>query len=218
MSPDNSTASQQEVEEKAEPGSKRLDDPERETFCQELVATGDLYAAFETAGFKRPRGNAQRMLRESDVAERIGFLYRKVEPLEHLLIAHRRHEHRKALEHIATADRLELFREQTRYITAGKRKKKITTLALKPLGELTEEQRALIDSIEIDDKGKIKVTTPKRLDARAMLAKLDGLEAPQKVAPTNPEGDAPYDPGLLTDEQRVKALEALLAKRKPPTA
>lgn len=191
MSRINTPTPNQEVESKAEPGSVRLDDPEREKFCQELVATGDLYASYEAAGFRRPRGNAQRMLREPDVAERVGFLYRKVEPLERLLIAHRRHEHRKALEHIATADRLELFREKTRYVSAGKGKKKITTLELKPLAELTEEQRALIDSIEIDDKGKIKITTPRRLDARTMLAKLDGLDAPTRIAPTTPDGEAP---------------------------
>jgi hypothetical protein len=42
-------------------------------------------------------------------------------------------------------------------------------------------------------------------------ADLEGLYPPKKVAPTNPQGDAPYDGGL-TDEERVAALAALYAR------
>lgn len=189
MSPENPPVTQ-EVETKAEPGSQRLDDPGRETFAQELVATGDLYASYETAGFKRPKGNANRMLREEEVAKRVAFLYRKIAPLEAALLAYRRHEHRKALENIANADRLDLFVEKTRYVTIGKKKRKITQLELKPLKELTEEQRALVD-VKINDKGGLEIQMARRLEARAMLAKLDGLDAPQKIAPTNSDGEGP---------------------------
>jgi hypothetical protein len=186
----------QEAENKVETGSERLTDPARELFCQELVASGDKYASFEAAGFKRPRGNVDRMMREADVAERIGFLYRKVAPLEQLLIAHRRHEHRKALEHLATADRLSLWQEKYRYTTTvdkdGKKKRRrYRVIELKPLDKFTADERALVDGFKMTDKGAIEITIPKRLDARAMLAKLDGLDAPQKIAPTNPAGDGP---------------------------
>lgn len=192
------SAPQQEAETKAEPGSLRLSDPDREKFCQELVATGDLYASFEAANFKRPRGNAQRLLRELDVAERVGYLYRKIAPLEEALLLHRRHEHRRALEHIATADRLSLWEEKLRYVTSTdkngkKRRRRVRSIELKPLGKLTDDERALIDGFKITDKGAVEVLIPKRLDARAMLAKLDGLDAPTKIAPTNPAGDGPAE-------------------------
>jgi hypothetical protein len=204
------SAPQQEAETKAEPGSQRLSDPGRETFCQELVATGDLHASFEAAGFKRPRGNANRMLRELDVGERIGYLYRKIAPLEQALLLHRRHEHRKALEHIATADRLSLWEEKYRYVMVGKKRRRIRSIELKPLDKLTADERALIDGFKMTDKGAIEILMPKRLDARQMLAKLDGLDAPTKIAPTTPDGDASYKPA--TDEDRIPALMALLEK------
>jgi hypothetical protein len=187
------TIPQQEVETKPEPGSLRLSDPAREIFCQELVATGDCYVSFETAGFKRPRGNAQRLLRELEVAERIGFLYRKIAPLEEMLLLHRRHEHRKALEHIATADRLSLWEEKDRYVATvdkngKKRRRRVRSIELKPLNKMSADERALIDGFKMTDKGAIEITIPKRLDARAMLAKLDGLDAPQKSEVGGPDG------------------------------
>jgi hypothetical protein len=44
-----------------------------------------------------------------------------------------------------------------------------------------------------------------------MLAKLDGLDNPTKVAPTTPDGKESWKPEL-TDDQRAKALEMFLAK------
>jgi hypothetical protein len=42
-------------------------------------------------------------------------------------------------------------------------------------------------------------------------AELQGLYPPRKVAPTNPEGDKPYE-GSLTDAERAAALQALYAR------
>jgi hypothetical protein len=42
-------------------------------------------------------------------------------------------------------------------------------------------------------------------------AKLEGLYPPQKIAPTNPQGDKPYE-GSLTDDERLAALRALYAR------
>lgn len=180
----------QEVENKAEPGSQKHTDPGRELFCQELVATGDKYASYEAAGFKRPRGNVDRMMREPDVAERIGYLYRKMVPYLEALLACRRDEHRRALQNIADADRLDLLVEKTRYVKINGKRRRYTALELKPLKELSAEQRALLD-VKINDKGGIEILMARRLEARAMLAKLDGLEAPTKIAPTDANGDGP---------------------------
>lgn len=171
--------------------ARPLRDPAREAFCQELTAGEELYAAYETAGFSRPRGNAQRMLHEPEVAARIGYLHSRVAGLDEVLIGWRRLQHRRALENIASANRLGLFEEKTSYVKVGKRRKRMLTIALRPIDDLTPEQRALIDGIEITDKGGLKVLMPKRLEARAMLAKLDGLDKPTKMAPTNPNGDGP---------------------------
>jgi hypothetical protein len=54
--------------------------------------------------------------------------------------------------------------------------------------------------------------------ACALLAKmLPEALVPQKVAPTNPEGDAPYDPLEINDEQRIAAIEAFIARVKVKT-
>jgi hypothetical protein len=42
------------------------------------------------------------------------------------------------------------------------------------------------------------------------LAELQGLYPPKKIAPTNPKGDAPYEP--FTDADRLAALQALYAR------
>lgn len=180
-------------------GSTPLADAAREMFCQELIAGEALYSAYETAGFKRPRGNAQRMQQEPDVVARLKALSERVAALglDEILVAYRREQHRRALEHIATADRLALFEEKTITVTLGKddkgkpRRKRFKNIGLKPLARLTEDERALIDGFEISDKGTVKVLMPKRLDARAMLAKLDGFDKPVKIAPTDPSGDYP---------------------------
>jgi hypothetical protein len=57
-------------------------------------------------------------------------------------------------------------------------------------------------------------------DYRAALAvlrdeaELQGLYPPRKIAPTNPEGDKPYE-GSLTDAERATALQALYARLCP---
>jgi hypothetical protein len=45
--------------------------------------------------------------------------------------------------------------------------------------------------------------------------KILGLNAPQKIAPTNPAGDSPYAPIALTDAERATALSALYARLGP---
>jgi len=44
-------------------------------------------------------------------------------------------------------------------------------------------------------------------------AKLLGLDAPTKVAPTNPQGDRPYQPGDMSAEERRARIAELEAKR-----
>lgn len=51
------------------------------------------------------------------------------------------------------------------------------------------------------------------ISAAALLAKmLPGALVPQKVAPTDPEGNEPYDPNNVTDEQRVAALQQFIRR------
>lgn len=169
-------------------GAQPLPDPDRETFCQELIAGEELYRAYETAGFKRPRGNAQRMLQEPEVAHRLAWLQAKLAPLDEALIGYRRLEHRRALENIARANRMSLFCEKTISYTVGKKRRRVRTIGLRPLKELTDDQLALIDGIKISEKGAIEVLMPKRLDARAQLAKLDGLDAATRQELTGKDG------------------------------
>ena len=47
-------------------------------------------------------------------------------------------------------------------------------------------------------------------------AKLLGLDAPTKVAPTNPQGNQPYQPGAMSAEERRARIAELEAKRRGP--
>lgn len=48
-------------------------------------------------------------------------------------------------------------------------------------------------------------------------AALEGLYPPQKIAPTNPKGDKPYEPVALTDDERRAALDRLYGTVGPGT-
>lgn len=169
--------------------SKPHPDHKRELFCQELIAGADLYAAYVAADFKRPRGNAQRMAQEPEVAARLVYLHGRVEPIDIALLGYRRTEYRRALENVAKTDRLGLFEEFSRSYKVGKRRRTLRGIRLKKFAEITPEQRALIDGLEITDKGGLKVLMPKRLEARAMLAKLDGLDKAAKDPIADAVGD-----------------------------
>ena len=72
-------------------------------------------------------------------------------------------------------------------------------------------QRKLLDIVDSYKPEEIKASD--QIKALEMLCKVNGLFAPTNVAPTNPEGTEPWN-GVVTDEDRVKALEAFLAKVK----
>lgn len=73
-------------------------------------------------------------------------------------------------------------------------------------------QRKLLEMVEAGySRDDIKPSD--QLKALEMICKVNGLFAPTKVAPTNPEGTEPWN-GAVTDTDRVKALEVFLARIK----
>jgi hypothetical protein len=169
-------------------------DARREAFVQNLFEGKDLYEAYDLAGFKHAKGNAQRMENEPAIAARLAYLRHRLDDLDFLSRSHRRLEVRRALNAIAMVDRTDMFEEVEYERTIGRGedapKVKGRYLQLKPLEQLTPEQRQLFEGL--GDGGR--AVLPAKLAALAQLCKLDGLDAPTKVAPTNPEGDSPYDP------------------------
>lgn len=153
--------------------ARRLRDPKREMFCQEVVAGTPEYRAYGLAGFRRPRGNANRMLREPQVAARVGYLVERINAGNELQVALRRIRTRKILEAYRDVDRAEMFDNFGN---------------LRPLDQLKPEHRDLIESIEPTKQGP-KAIMPSKLMASAQLAKLDGLDAPTKVAATDRTGE-----------------------------
>jgi hypothetical protein len=156
--------------------SQPLADRKRERFCTELMAGTPLYSAYEVAGFARPRGNANRMEREQKVMARLAYLRDEVERFEPVLLAFRRNGMRRWLENMRDLDRRGLFT-----IDADGR------MQIKSPADLTPEQAGLIENIESTRYG-LKLHLPSKLQAAAQLAKLDGLDKPDKVAMTDPEG------------------------------
>jgi hypothetical protein len=165
------TSSDETNSDKTNNGSVPLADRRRERFCQELSAGATLYDAYTEGGFARPRGNAQRMTHEPEIVARLEYLRHQVEKYEPMLLAFRRVLIRRKLDNIVNTDRLGLFEEVE--VKGGRQ------LRLKPIDQLTPEQRAIIDSIEVAKDG-VKLTMPGSLAALAQLAKLDGLDVRSK--------------------------------------
>jgi hypothetical protein len=148
-----------------------------------LFEGAEAHLAYELAGFRRPRGNATRMENEPAIQARLNYLRREFDETDLHRRALRRHLLRQQLAHIATADRLGLFEEVeiTKTVGRGRDARKVTLhrLQMKPLADLTPEQRALVEGIENDG---MRPAMPSKLGALAQLAKLDGLDQPVRFA------------------------------------
>jgi hypothetical protein len=170
-------------------GSQPLPNRKRETFARLLFEGVEACAAYELAGFKRPRGNAQRMEREAEIQSRVNYLRQELDAADLALRTVRRRELRNQLKAITEIDRVEMFEEVSfvKKIGRGRNAREITLrrIQLKPLAALTPEQRALVEGLEADGMRPI---LPSKLQAMALRAKLDGLDAPSKVAMTDPTG------------------------------
>ena len=163
--------------------SQPLTDRRREVFARALFEGMDVRTAYEIAGFKRPRGNATRMEQESAIQARVNYLRRELDEADLRRRAIRRYELRQQLTQIATVDRLGLFEEVkiTKTIGRGRNARVVTLrrLQMKPLADLTPEQRGLVEGIESDG---MRPAMPSKLAALAQLAKLDGLDQPVKFS------------------------------------
>lgn len=178
-------------------GSLPLPNRKREMFARLLFEGVEACAAYEFAGFKRPRGNAQRMERESEIQSRVNYLRQELDAADLALRTVRRRQLREQLKAIAEVDRVGMFEEVefVKKIGRGRnaREIKLRRIQLKPLAALTPEQRALVEGLEADGMRPI---LPSKLQAMALRAKLDGLDAPSKLALTDPSGNnqAPVAP------------------------
>jgi hypothetical protein len=150
------------------------------------------------------------MENEPAIAARLAYLRQRLDDLDFVSRSYRRLEVRRTLNAIAMADRTGMFEEVEYERAIGRRedapKVKGRYLQLKPLDQLTPEQRQLFEGL--GDGGR--VVLPGKLAALSQLCKLDGLDAPTKVAPTNPEGDGSYDPSnamKLVGQLDDRALE-----------
>jgi len=187
-------------------GSQPLPDRRRETFARALFEGIDVRRAYELAGFKRPRGNATRMEKEPAIQARLNYLRRELDEADLHRRVLRRHALRRHLIQIATEDRLGLFEEVTvtRKVGRGRNTRAVTMrrLQLKPLADLTPEQRALVESIESDG---MRPALPSKLGALAQLAKLDGLDQPAKFS------------GELSGSMEIKKIERIIVEHTPDT-
>jgi hypothetical protein len=152
----------------------------REKFVRELLCGTPVCRAYEIAGFKRPAGNAQRLERDAQVQARLAYLREQMEGREELELFLRRLRVRTLLEKLIGEDRSTMFTDE------GK---------LRPLSELTDDQRALLDSIRPTRAGP-EAIMPSKLAAIQALARIEGLEAPSRA-----------DVNVTMDDQRFTDVE-----------
>jgi hypothetical protein len=132
--------------------------------------------AYVLAGFKLRRSNPQRLERDPRVQARLAYLRAQMEEREGIELFLRRVRVIALLEKMISEDRSSMFDD------AGK---------LRPLSELTEEQRALLDSIRPTRAGP-EAVMPSKLAAVQALARIEGLEAPERADVTVRDGDQRY--------------------------
>jgi hypothetical protein len=82
-------------------------------------------------------------------------------------------------------------------------------LRIKSPSELSGEQAALVEGMEQTRYG-VKLSLPSKLQAAAQLARLDGLDAPAKVAATDPSGKESV-PRNFSDAELLAILNACTA-------
>jgi hypothetical protein len=164
-------------------GSQPLPDRRRELFARALFEGVEVHSAYELAGFRRPRGNAMRMEKEPAIQARLNYLRRELDEADLHRRALRRHLLRQQLAHIAIADRLDPFEEVEVIKKVGRgrdaRTMTLRRLQMKPLADLTPEQRTLVEGVENDG---MRPAMPSKLGALAQLAKLDGLDQPVRFS------------------------------------
>lgn len=172
-------------------GSRPLKNSKDEAFAREAVALDSIHRGYEAAGFKRPRGNAERKARQPNVAARIEFLRMEAAKLAGVSLG------RVLLEQsrIAYANMIDYMA-----ITNGQ--------PVVDLAGLTREQAAAIAEFTVDthverdgpdDKEGFVVTRTKfklhdKVGALRDLKKHLGGDAPTKIAPTTPDGEQAWNP------------------------
>jgi hypothetical protein len=139
---------------------------DREKFVHNLICGmhhRDAYVAAGFADYHSSGANALRMMRDPVVSARLDWLLREVREREGLELVLRRRRLIAVLEGLL-GERADMFDNDG---------------ILKPLDQLTPQQRGMIDSIRPTKAGR-EAIMPSRLAAAQLLARLEGFEAPSK--------------------------------------
>lgn len=189
--------------------ARRLRDPKREAFALNFAAGDEIYQAYESAGFRSPRGNAQKMLAEPEVAARVRYLMQRADVYDEVYIAYRRRMVRRRIDNIIDFDRRELF-ERVPDVGSG-----APRYRPKPLNKLPAAAAALIESVELGKDGRIKsFVMPAKLPALAQAARLDGLDKPALMAgylrPQEPTGEDESEQAQRSVIEDARAVALLL--------
>lgn len=167
-------------------GAKPLKNGKDEMFCRESVALDSIHKGYEAAGFKRPRGNADRKARQPNVSKRLEFLRMEAAKLAGVSLGRVLIEQAR----IAYANMLD-------YVSVDKAGQPYIDLS-----DMTREQAAAIAEISVDthveppekedDPGLVVTRTRFKLhDKVAVLRDLKkhlGGDAPAKVTFTDQDG------------------------------
>lgn len=176
----------------------RLTNTRQERFAQLIAMNVPAAQAYAEAGYNNKEfaaENARKLRNKLHIRERIEELSASTNDMVEL----RRAMLDEFYVHVIKTDRVDIYDEDAR---------------LKPLDSLRPEHRALIEGIDskVNAYGETRnLIMPSKLSAAAGLAKLHGLEKPQKSEVTGKDG-APLV-REYTDEDREKALAAFLAAR-----
>jgi len=177
-----------------------LENPTHEAMCRDVAGGMSEWAAWLAAGYDPKNKNYRRHFKREEVVARIAELRDEFNEAAGI---HLRYLQEKLLA-IVTTD-VTAFFEQRPYSTA---------LRLKDPTTLPAHMRAAVSEMFVDRNGKIGVKLESKTNALDTLIKTIGGFAPDRVDARvlNMNAANLGEDGAPTDQARVRALSALLAK------
>jgi hypothetical protein len=204
-----------------------LIDPREEKACQ-LRASGKTQLDAYNAAFEVPddskANNSSRFFRRDDAKIRVSEIKRRravLADLDEAWVLKQLKAIAKNGELIGNANLDDYFVHTENGRRIGIELTDVPRKKMAALDEVTVEQytEGPRDDPQTVKRTKIKLKTPVGATRAAeLIGDWLGMWAPTKIAPTNPQGDGPPLAPEITDADRVRALENLLARQKTEAA
>lgn len=153
---------------------RQLPDPRHEKYAQEIAQGKPRQEAYALAGYKKHRGNSNRLANRPEVRERVRWLQLQAADLAQVNLA-------RVVTEVSRVGFANIQQFYKRVPAPKVNEPNATKLVLKDLDELTPEQAMAIDGLEHDGEGRLVLKLRDRNQALFQLMRhLGGLPEPER--------------------------------------